>query len=152
MSADPFSTPVADPFMDQGSAEAIKFETVGQIHSIIVRRVEQKVDVDMASGLPKTWPNGDPKHVFVFNGEVDGEPRSLWVRGNMVKAIREATVKAGLSTVIDTKVTIKFSELGEATQRGFSPPKLFVAKVEKVAPAVVTEAFPNSQFEDEESF
>jgi hypothetical protein len=131
--------------METGSAEAIKFDTPGQITSIIVRRVEQKIDTDI-DGTPKTWPNGDPKHVFVFNGEVDGEPRSLWVRGNMVKAIREATVKAGLSTVIDTKVTVKFTELGTPTQKGFSPPKLFAAKVEKVAPAAA------QQFADEEPF
>lgn len=145
--SDPFSTPTADPFMETGSSEAIKFDTPGQIVAIVVRRVDQKIDTDL-DGLPKKWANGDPKYVFVFNGEVDGEPRSLWVRGNMVKAIREATVKAGLNTVIDTKVTVKFTEFGTPTQKGFSPPKLYAAKVEKVAPAVKAAA----SYADEEPF
>lgn len=131
--SNPFSTPVVDPFMQSGNAEAIKFTNPGDTHSITVRKVEEKIDTS-PDGTVKTWSNGDPMHVYVFNGEVDGEPRSLWVRGNMVTAIREATVKAGLSTVVDTKVTVKFTEFGTPTQKGFSPPKLFVAKVEKVAP------------------
>lgn len=132
-----------DDFMQASSAPAIKFENPGEIHTITVRQVDKKVDV-APNGEVKTWPSGDPMHVFVFTGEADGEPASMWVRGNMVKAIREATAKAGLSTVVDTKVTVKFTELGEA-KKGMNAPKLFAAKVEKVAPAVAA-------FEDSEPF
>ena len=124
---------MSDVFMSTGGP-AIKFEEPGEVHSITVRKVDEKVDTDPADGKVKTWPNGDPKNVFVFSGEDDGgDPASLWVRGNMVKAIRDATKEAGLGTVIDTKVTIKFTGLAEA-KKGLHPAKLFKAKVERVAP------------------
>ena len=127
-------TQTTDPFMSTGGP-AIKFEEPGEIHSITVRKVDVKVDTDPADGKIKTWPNGDPKNVFVFSGEDDGgDPASLWVRGNMVNAIRDATKEAGLPTVIDTKVTIKFTGLGEQPNKALNQPKLFKAKVEKVAP------------------
>jgi hypothetical protein len=136
-----------DPFMT-GGGPAIKFVAPGEVHAITVRKVTEKVDTDFATNAIKTWPNGDPKHVFVFEGEDEqGEPISLWVRGNMVKAIREATKDAGLKTVVDTKVTVKFDALGNA-EKGMSPAKLFKAKVEKVAAAATVDPFSD----DEESF
>jgi hypothetical protein len=129
---------------------AIKFDTPGQVSTIVVRKVTEKVDTDPATNQVKTWPNGDPKMVFVFDGEDEqGDPVSLWVRGNMVKAIREATSAAGLKTVIDTRVTIKFDSLGDQPNKALKPPKLFKAKVEAVAPAVVTAAFGETYTEEE---
>lgn len=134
---DPFSTPVADPLMQGGSAEGIKFSEVGQVETMIVRKVDKRQDVDFVTKLPKTWPNStDPMHVFVFDVEQDGEPRSLWVRGNMVTVIREAVIAAGLDTVVNTKLTLKFDSLGTPSKPGLNPPKLFKAKVEKVAAPV----------------
>lgn len=131
--------------MESNSFPAIKFENVGDIRELIVRKVDQKIDIDMATQLPKTWPNGDPVHVFVFTGEADGETKSMWVRGNLVKVLREAVTAAGLKSVIDTKVTVKFDSVGEPPQRGFSGPKLFKAKVEKVDPAPVDDRFSNQE-------
>lgn len=128
------STQATDPFTNEGGP-SITFATVGEVHSLTVRSVEKKVDTDFVTKAIKTWDNGDPKHVFVFSGEDDGgDPIRLWVRGHMVKAIREATAAAGLKSVIDTKVTLKFDSEGTPPKTGMSPPKLFKAKVEKVAP------------------
>ena len=139
-------TQTTDPFMTTGGP-AIKFDTPGQVSSIVVRKVTEKVDTDPANGEIKTWPNGDPKHVFLFEGEDEqGEPVSLWVRGNMVKTIREATSEAGLKSVIDTKVTVKFDAYAEA-QKGLHPAKLFKAKVEKVAAAPAADPFSGSEDE-----
>ncbi len=141
------TTQPTDAFMSTGGP-AIKFDTPGQVSTIVVRKVTEKVDTDHATETVKTWPNGDPKHVFVFDGEDEqGEPVSLWVRGNMVKAIREATSAAGLKSVVDTKVTVKFDSLAEA-KKGLHPAKLFKAKVEKVAAAPAADPFSN----DEEPF
>lgn len=137
------STQTSDPFMVEGGP-AITFSTVGEIHAIIVRSVDKKVDTDFVTKKAKTWDNGDPMHVFVFSGEDDGgDPVTLWVRGNMVKAIREATVAAGLKSVIDTKVTVKYDSDGVATKG--NPPKLYKAKVEKVAAAVVDDRFTQQE-------
>jgi hypothetical protein len=144
MPLDPFATPVDDPFMQGGSAEAIKFETPGQIATIVVRKVDQKIDTQ-PDGTIKTWKNGDPMHVFVFTGESDGVERSLWVRGNMVTAIRDAVTAAGLDSVVNTKLTVKFDSLGTPSQKGFNPPKLFKAKVEKVAAPAVAAWDPETE-------
>lgn len=137
---DPFSTPTADPFMEGGSAPGLKFTEVGEIHSITVRKVTERIDTK-PDGEVKTWKDGSPMHVYVFSGEDEGgDPASLWVRGNLVTAIREATKKAELASVIDTKVTVKFTGLGTPPQKGFTAPKLFAAKVEQVAPAVDQES------------
>jgi hypothetical protein len=66
----------------------------------------------------------------------------------MVTAIREAVTAAHLASVVDTNLTLKFTEFGTPTQKGFSPPKLFKAKVEKAAPVQQSAAFAD----DEESF
>ncbi len=126
--------PDIDPFTETQSHPGIKFENVGDVRTITVRKSDKIVDVDIATKLPKTWPNGDPKHVFVFTGESDGETKSLWVRGNMVTAIREALATANLGTVVNTKLTVKFDSIAEPSQRGFAGAHLFKAKAEPVAP------------------
>jgi hypothetical protein len=137
------NTTTTDPFMT-GGGPAIKFATVGEVHAIVVRKVTEKIDTDFVTGEIKTWPNNDPKKVWVFEGEDEaGEPVSLWVRGNMVKTIKEATTAAGLKTVIDTKVTVKYDGDGVATKG--NPPKLYKAKVEKVASAPVDDRFSNQE-------
>jgi hypothetical protein len=61
--------------MQTGNAEAIKFDTPGQITTLTVRRVEEKIDTQ-PDGTVKTWSNGDPMKVFIFHGTVDGEERT----------------------------------------------------------------------------
>lgn len=125
--------PTADPFSTSSSAPAIKFTEPGEVHVIVVRKVDEKNDT-APDGTTKTWSNGDPKKVWVFSGEDEGgDPAALWVRGNLVKVVREARDKAGLKTMIDTKVTVKFTAFGTA-EKGMNAPKLFAAKVEAVGP------------------
>lgn len=64
--------------------------------------------------------------VYVFTLDVNGEEMRLFVRGNMVTAIREA---AGSKSTIGHRLTVKYHDIGEA-KRGFSPAKLFKAKIE----------------------
>jgi hypothetical protein len=51
----------------------------------------------------------------------------------MITAIREAATKAGVTELIGTKVSIRYTGDGEKKSAGFNAPKLFAAKVEKVA-------------------
>jgi hypothetical protein len=59
---------------------------------------------------------------------------AVWVRGNMVTAVREAMRTAGLKPSDRPILTIKHTELGEPTKKGYSPPKLFKAKAEAAKP------------------
>jgi len=142
--ADTFTTPPADPFMEGGNAPGLKFPEVGDIRTIIVRKVSEQIDTE-PDGTPRTWPSGQPKMVYVFNGESDGEAASLWVRGNLVTAIREAVKTAGLKTVVDTKVTVKRLADGTPPSRGMNAPKLYAAKVEPVAPLAAADPFGDEE-------
>lgn len=138
--ADPFTTQV-DPFMEGGSSPGLKFPEVGDIRTIIVRKVVERTDTE-PDGTPRTWPSGEPKNVYVFDGESDGESASLWVRGNLVTVIREATKTAGLKTIVNTKVTVKRLADGTPPSKGMNAPKLYAAKVEAVAPPVSVDEEP----------
>lgn len=114
------------------SLPAVKFTEVGDTVSGQIldgRKLEDRTP----AGELKTWSNGDPKHVFVFDIDTDNDgiaDHALWVRGNMVTALRAALADAGLKPSDRPKITIKHHELGEPTQRGYAPPKLFKAKAE----------------------
>ena len=124
---------MTDVFMSEGGSKypALKFENVNDTHTGRVVEVKKLEDRD-PDGNVKTWPNGDTRFVFVFTVENNGEFGNIWARGNMVKAIREAAQAAGLSTMIGANLTVKYSGDGEK-KKGFNAPKLFAAKVEKVA-------------------
>ena len=124
-----------DPFTASGGsgAPAVTFPEIGATFTGVVTKVDELPDKD-PQGVIKTWDDGNPKKVFVFTCTDDtGEQRSLWVRGNMVKAIREAVATAGVPTVIGNKIKVKHHALGEA-KKGFAAPKLYQAKIEKLAP------------------
>jgi hypothetical protein len=121
--------PSDDGFMGGESHPALKFENIGDTHEGVVRGVKKKQDVSMATGTPITWPNGDPKWVWLFELEQpDGEMGTLWVRGNMVKAIREAVTAAGAGSPIGWQLKIQHHALGEPVA-GKNPAKLYRAKI-----------------------
>jgi predicted RNA-binding protein YlqC (UPF0109 family) len=116
-------------FMGGESYPALKFAAVGDTHEGVVRGVKKKQDVSMATNTPITWPNGDPKWVWLFELEqADGEMGTLWVRGNMVKAIREAVTAAGAGSPIGWQLKIQHHALGEPVA-GKNPAKLYRAKI-----------------------
>jgi len=111
---------------------SLKFEKVGDVHGGLVTDVKKLEDRDPA-GIAKTWPNGDPRFVYVLTVKTDQGDSNIWCRGIMITAIREAATKAGVTELIGTKVSIRYTGDGEKKSAGFNPPKLFAAKVEKVA-------------------
>lgn len=122
----------SDDFMGGESLPAFKFANVGDTIRGQVRNVT-KLEDRAPDGTAKKWPDGSPMHVFVFelDDNLDGKPEwAVWVRGNMVTAVREALRSAGLKPSDQPIITIKFHELGEPTRKGYAPPKLFKAKAE----------------------
>ena len=121
---------VNDPFKaGSGSGlPAIVFTNVGDTVTGEVKSIAVEQD-KQPDGTLKTWPDGKPMALYIFTMEVDGEEMRLFVRGNMVTAIREA---AGSRSTIGHMLTVKHYGLGEA-KKGFSPAKLFKAKVEWLA-------------------
>lgn len=120
---------MSDVFLSEGNKyPALKFENLGDTHTGKVVEVKKLEDRD-PQGEVKTWPNGDVRHVFVFTLSTDNGFANLWARGNMVKAIREAATSAGATSMVGTKLTVKYHEDGEK-KKGMNAPKLYKAKVE----------------------
>jgi hypothetical protein len=136
--SDPFSNQ-SDPFMAAGGSSLtdIKFPNLGDTVTGVVTAIDQRDDTK-PDGEVKRWPDGKPMAVFIFTLDTDDGPQALWVRGNMVTAIREAAAAAGLKTVIGSELTIKHHDLGEE-RKGFARAKLFKAKF---GPAPVKAAKP----------
>lgn len=128
---------MSDEFLSGGGASlpAFKFTNVGDTCKGVVTEIKKLEDRD-PNGTVKTWPDGKPKHVFVFNLDTDDGQIALWVRGNMVKAIKEAAATAGVNTMIGCTIAVQFAGLGEPTTKGYNAPKLFKAQVK--APAGIT--------------
>lgn len=122
-----------DEFMGGGSQSlpAFKFAAVGDTVSGQILD-GTKLEDRRPDGTTVTWDDGSPKFVWVFQLDTTGDgvaDTSLWVRGNMVKALKEAMSAAGLKPSDRPKITVKHHELGE-TRKGYSPAKLYKAKVE----------------------
>jgi len=138
---DPFSNQ-HDPFAESGGgggAPVFSFPTLGDSISGVVTSVEQRND-SLPDGTTKTWPDGSPMKVFIFTLDTDSGPQRIFVRGNMVTAIREA---AGGQSTIGKLLTVKHHALGDKKPGKF-PAKLYKAKVEEAptraaAPAVAAE-------------
>lgn len=125
---DPF-TNQSDPFLGDGGSGApvLTFDEIGTTYTGVVTAVEQRTDT-FPDGTAKTWPDGKPMAVFVFSIDTADGERRLFVRGNMVTAIRQAAAAAGLKTVVGSELTIKHHDLGEKKPGKF-PAKLFKAKL-----------------------
>jgi hypothetical protein len=129
-----------DDFLSGGdSLPAFRFGEVGDTVKGQVLGVK-KLEDRTPDGTAKTWPNGDPMHVWVFDLDTTGTgtaDTALWVRGNMVKAIKQSMVEANLKPSDRPMLTVKHHAVGEPKSKGFSPPKLFKAKCEPGPKATV---------------
>ena len=122
-----------DEFMESTSGgpklPALKFAKVGDTHTGFVTEVTKLQDKDPAGNV-KTYDNGDPRWVFVFTLDTPIGASNLWVRGQMVKAIREAAEKAGVKTLVGSTLSVRYTGDGEKKSAAFNAPKLYAAKVE----------------------
>ena len=124
---------MSDEFMESTSGgpklPALKFAKVGDTHTGTITEVTKLQDKDPAGNV-KTYDNGDPRWVFVFTLDTPTGASNLWVRGQMVKAIREAAEKAGVKTLVGSTLSVRYTGDGEKKSAAFNAPKLYAAKVE----------------------
>ena len=128
---------MADDFMDGGfDGVALKFGGLGDTHEGTIVGIHSRQDKDMATGALKTWDDGSPKKVFIWELETNEGLGAMWVRGQLVTALRDAARAAGAKKqddLIGAEVVVQHHELGEA-KKGMSAPKLYKAKI-TLAPA-----------------
>jgi hypothetical protein len=131
------TTQTAENFLMGGGATSAKFEAPGDTTSgTITEAPEVRQQTDIQSGEPVFWPSGDPKMQLIVtlqttlrdDADDDGK-RRIYVKGkSLTEAVREAVKKTG-ARGLETggTLTVTYTGDGQATQRGFNPPKLYTA-------------------------
>lgn len=72
------------------SAPALKFDTIGTTYEGVVLESEVRDITDFVTGEVQVYADGRPKRQLHVTLNVDGEERSLWAKGQMLVALREA--------------------------------------------------------------
>ena len=120
---------MSDDFLAGGeSLPAAKLTNIGDKVTGVIKQTRKLEDRDLNGDL-RTWPNGDPKHVFVFDLETTDGAQALWVRGQMVSAIKEAAREAKVTNLIGATLDLQHHALGEIKQKGYNAPKLYRARL-----------------------
>lgn len=128
----------AADFLMGASGPSAKFPTVGtSVGGRITRIGEPMQQKDMATQQPKFWPDGNPMlqlPVDVATDQRDPEinnddgTRTLYIKGQMQKAIREAVSRAGAKMLeVGGTLTVTYDRDEAPKQRGFNPAKVYTA-------------------------
>lgn len=154
----------ADSFL-AGGAPAAKFVTPGDkcVGVITSYRLQQQTEFSAnkaVKGKPKVYDDGNPVMEVVFilqtderdtEVEFDDGRRTIYARGRMLGAIKQAFRAAGVSgNYQGGKLGVVFTGLGEPPSSSASAPKLFNAKYEAGQIADVELAAPaqDDQWDD----
>lgn len=127
------------------SGNAAKFETIGTTHKGTVISRETRQQKDYATGTPKTWDDGQPMMEVVIGLQpADSELVTLYVRGKMLGAVKEAVAKSTTGLPIERRtveiggqLAVKYYADGEPSKAGFTAPKLYQAQYAPPAATVV---------------
>ena len=134
----------ANELLESGGITPAKFEEPGTTlgGKVIYAEVQQQREID--TGKPKFWDDGKPRQQIVVHLQTaardpqvpdDDGKRALYVRGNMLKALRTALRTAGTQLTEGGTLTVTYTGDGERTKAGFNPPKLYKVTY---TPAVVS--------------
>lgn len=131
------TTQTASEFLMGGGVISAKFPTVGTtVGGPITRVGEPQQQRDFDSGQPKFWDNGEPMMQLPVevatelpqeSPEDDGV-RCFYIKGLMLKAVREAIRNAGAKGLeVGGHLAVTYARDGEPKRRGFNPPKEYTA-------------------------
>ena len=144
------STDDVNDFLLSGGVTPARFETPGaSVNGTICRPPEKQQQREIDTGKPKLWDDGSPRWQIVVHlqtasrdpeVEDDDGIRALYVRGNMLKAVREAVRKAGARLEVGGELAVIYTGDGERKTAGFNPPKLYSATYIPAAQAAVADA------------
>lgn len=126
-------------FMMGSGVPSASFLSVGTKHVGRVLAMEKRQQRDL-DGNKKFWDDGEPMWQIVFtidtgviDPSIDGDDgtRNVYAKAQMLTAIREAVKKSGhRGDLVGGKLGVKYAADGEATKRGFNPPKIYSAVYE----------------------
>lgn len=122
-------------FLMGGGVASAKFEAPGDtVEGTIAEAPEVRQQTDMKDGSPQYWPSGDPKMQLVVTLQTtlrdepdDNGQRRIYIKGkSLTDGTREAVKATGAKGLeVGGTLTVTYTGDGEATQRGFNPPKLY---------------------------
>jgi hypothetical protein len=149
----------ANAWLMGSSAQSCSFLNIGDKHEGQITAVEMGVQRDLQTGKPKVWDDGTPiKQMIVTlqtderdsEAEADDGIRKLYVGSKGMREALAAAVKvtgAG-GIAVGGRLGMKYKGDGVPTQKGFNPPKEYVAKYEP--PTVSVDAgYEDDQYSDE---
>lgn len=123
---------------------SFRFETIGTTVTgkIISQTKQQATDFD--TGEPASWPDGNPKWVYVINlqtdlrdSDDDDGVRALYLQGSLkpeskssLSAVREAARKAigSYKTTVGGTLSMTYVADGQRSRPQFNPPKQYEAR------------------------
>ena len=127
-----------DPFAEAQKFPAVSWANapVGTVVTGVISRLPKELqDVDYATKLPKTWPDGQPQMTVVTciditlpSGAV--ETRGLWAKkpSSMFVALGKAQQDSGTRFAIGGTLQVRFTGTQPAKKPGMHPQKLFEAR------------------------
>jgi len=125
-------TNILDDLLTPQGGPVLKFENVGDKHSIVIAESKRVQLTDFTTNEPLTFKDGSPRWQYVFTGS-DGE--RLFVKSYGIDALKQALVAADVrpgDTLEGGTLVMKFSEIGE--DRGHR----FIAKFTPAPKSTVT--------------
>lgn len=131
----------ANSFLMAGGTPAIKFPSIGStVIGMIVKPPTIREVTDPATNEVKRWQDGRPQMQVVIElqtelhdpsimfGKDDGI-RTLWCKGLMQNAVRDAVRRAGAPGLeVGGILQVTYSANGEQKNKAFNPPKLYTAE------------------------
>ena len=131
-------------FLMGGGIPPVRFAAKGAKVSGIVTAMEKQQQRNLDTGEPMCWEDGNPKWQIVItlqtserDPEIPGDNglRKLYAKGQMQAAIRDAVRASGhIGTLVRGVLVVQYYADGEASKRGFNPPKQYRARFEPPAP------------------
>lgn len=137
------STTDVNAFLMAGGVPSAKFPSIGTVvkGSIVSSEVNQQTD--FTSNTPKFYDDGKPMMQAVItlqtderDPEIDGDDglRKLYVRGQMLAAVREAIRAAKADLEVGGILAVQYASDKASDKRGFNPAKQYVAEYQAPAP------------------
>jgi len=138
------TTDTLEGFLSGGGAPAAKFAEHGATVKGTVVSAELKQQTDPADGSVKTWQDGSPRMQVVVTLSTDERDpaiddddgtRRVFMKGNMLKALKDALRQAGSKTIEPGgQIAIRYTGDGEKTNPAYSAPKLYAAQYKAPEP------------------
>jgi hypothetical protein len=123
-------------FLEGGGIPSAPFDNIGDSWEGTIMRLEKQQGRDLETKELQTWDDGTPKFIVLIdiqtnvrNPDIAGDDgtRRLYVRGNMLTAIRGAMRQSQAKLRTGGHLKVTYVRNGDQTRRGLNPPKLYEA-------------------------